>query len=98
MLQLQLERAALPIARHKADADERQQERGRELARAEGRRPDADERGERFADAGRGAVQAARFRVGAHAADERHASQRTHGEQEHPPRARRHEVAVLLVE
>ena len=42
MLQLELQRAALPIARDQADGDERQQERGRELAGAEGRRPDAD--------------------------------------------------------
>ena len=53
------------------DGDERQQERGRQLARAECRRPDANQRRKRFADACGRAVQAARLRVGAHRADER---------------------------
>ena len=49
----------------------------RELAGAEGRRPDADQRRERFADAGRVAVQAAGLGVGAHGADERDADERS---------------------
>ena len=98
VLQLDLERAALPIARHDADGDKRQQKRRRQLARAEGRRPDADERRKGLADADGGAVQPAGFRVGADGADERDADERTHHQQQHPPGARRHQLAPLLAE
>ena len=57
LLQLQLQRAALPIAGDEPDGDERQQERRRQLARAERRRPDPDQRRERFADAGGGPLR-----------------------------------------
>ena len=79
-------------------ADERQQERGRQLARAERRRPDADQRRERFADAGRGAVQPAQLGVGPHGADERDADERPDQQQHHPPRARRQQLAPFLLE
>ena len=97
MLQLELERSALPIAAHEANGDERQQERRRELAGAEGRRPDADQRRERFADARRRAVQPAGFAVGAHGTDE---ARRRRGARSrsghHPPRARREQLAPFL--
>ena len=98
MLRLDLQRAALAVAGDEANRDEREQEDGRDLARAESRRPDAGERRERLADAGGGAVEAARFGVRAHGADEGDAHQRTHREEQHPPRPRRDQLAVLLAQ
>ena len=79
MLQLELQRAALAIAGDDADGHERQQERRRQLAGAEGRRPDADERRERLADAARRCRRArsARRRC-ATALGERDADERAH--------------------
>src|SRR5439155_4531371 len=94
----ELQRAALAIAADKADGDERQQKRRSDFARAERRRPDADERGERFADAGGRAAESADFGIRPHRADERHADERSHRDEHHPPRARYDELAPLLGE
>ncbi len=96
MLRFDLQRAALTIAGDETDRDEREQEDRGDLAGAEGRRPDADERRERLADAGGRAVETARLGVGANGADERHADERSHRDEQHPPRARRHQLAIFL--
>ena len=96
MLHLDFQRAALAIAGHQADRHEREQEDRGHLAGAEGRRPDPDERRERLADAGGRAVQPARFSIAPHRADEGDADQRPHREQQHPPGAGRHQLAVFL--
>ena len=86
VLELELQRAALAIAGDEPNRDERQQERGGELARAERRRPHADERRERFADARGGAVEAAQLRIGPHGADERDADERADQQRASPTR------------
>ena len=92
------ERTALPVARHDANRDERQQERRGQLARAEGRCPDADQRRERLAHAlGRAAI-AAQLCVGAHGADERHADERSDHQEHDPPRARCQQLAPFLLQ
>lgn len=97
-LHLELERAALLVAGNQANGDKRQQERRREFAGAEGRRPDAHERREGLAHAFRRAAVAAEFRIGADGVDERHANQRTHQRQHHPPGARGQEFTPFLLQ
>ncbi len=98
LLQLDLQRAALSVATHQPDRDEGQQKGGCQLAGAERRRPDPDERREGFAYTGGRSVEAARFRVGPHGADERDADERADQDEHHPPGARRHKLAPLLHE
>src|SRR5262249_13768471 len=98
MLQLELERAALTVPGDDADRNERKKEGSGELAGAEGRRPDADERRERFADADGGPVEAAEIGVGANGADEGDADERSHRGEKDPPRARGDALAPFLGE
>src|SRR5579864_4197160 len=96
MLQLELERAALSIAGDEPDRDKWKHEGGGQLARAERRRPDADERRKGFTDARGRAVEAAEIRIRVDRADERDANERSHREEEHPPRARADQLAPLF--
>ena len=98
MLKLHFQRTTLAIAGHQPDSHERQKEDGRQLARAERRRPDTDERRKRFTDPRCGTIEAAGLRVSAYGTDERESHERSHQEQEYPPCPRGPQFAPLFAE
>ena len=81
LLQFELQRAALPVARNESDGNKREQENSGEFAGAERRSPNPDEWRQRLAHARGGAVQSADFGVGVDGADERYSDQRSHAQE-----------------
>src|SRR5436190_5193138 len=98
LLQFELQRPAAAITGNGPNGNKGQKERCSDFIGTEGWGDDAIERKQRIGKSRRGPTLSACFRVGSDGFDKSHSDKRAYQSEHDPPRARRHELAPLLLQ